>query len=381
MPIETSRPEAAAAAKLLIIPQGEAKLSRGQRQFNTLMADLQQLREALGLWQPFAEEFRLLVLREVVPEHTKLRTLQRETALWIDAYLARMPVRGPRRLAKGRVRRLVRYMALLARPLLEDGEDTDLEAAFERQVGVPFDETRQGELAMVDAVLREVLREGLSEQTQAPQPASPAEPTKPSNAALKREQAQKQASLSVREIYRRLASALHPDRETDPDARARKTALMQRANLAHERGDLLDLLAMQVELEGIDQPHLARASEERLGHYCKVLREQQASLKTELSACQADLREFAQLVAPKPLPPPDALLTLLTNEAKEIKLARRQLAGDLLRLQDPAQIDWMIDVLPLEALEAQAQGRGPWVTAEWDGEAAATPRRSRKRAA
>lgn len=46
----------------------------------------------------------------------------------------------------------------------------------------------------------------------------------------KREAEEKQLSQSIREVYRKLAAALHPDREPDQAEKERKTALMQRAN-------------------------------------------------------------------------------------------------------------------------------------------------------
>ena len=64
---------------------------------------------------------------------------------------------------------------------------------------------------------------------------------------------QRQLSQSIREVYRKLVSALHPDRETDPTERARKTALMQRVNQAYDKNNLLQLLELQLELEHIDQ--------------------------------------------------------------------------------------------------------------------------------
>jgi hypothetical protein len=42
-----------------------------------------------------------------------------------------------------------------------------------------------------------------------------------------------------------LASALHPDRQTDAQQREVKTGLMQQANQAYARSDLLALLALQ----------------------------------------------------------------------------------------------------------------------------------------
>ena len=51
---------------------------------------------------------------------------------------------------------------------------------------------------------------------------------------------------SLRAIYRQLASALHPDRETDPSKRSQKTKLMSAANTAYSSGDLLALLQLQM---------------------------------------------------------------------------------------------------------------------------------------
>ena len=86
------------------------------------------------------------------------------------------------------------------------------------------------------------------------------------------------SSQSIRDVYRRLASALHPDRETDPDEAKRKTALMQRVNAAYASNNLLQLLELQLELEHIDQAALDNISEERLQHYNQILKQQLAEL-------------------------------------------------------------------------------------------------------
>jgi hypothetical protein len=53
------------------------------------------------------------------------------------------------------------------------------------------------------------------------------------------------AQQRLRSLFRQLASALHPDREPDPDRRLVKTAFMSEANAAHERRDWLALLDIQ----------------------------------------------------------------------------------------------------------------------------------------
>jgi len=67
-----------------------------------------------------------------------------------------------------------------------------------------------------------------------------------------RDQAAQGGTRAVREVFRKLASELHPDRETDPAEHARKTELMQRVNQTYKAGDLLALLELQLSIEQID---------------------------------------------------------------------------------------------------------------------------------
>ncbi len=55
----------------------------------------------------------------------------------------------------------------------------------------------------------------------------------------------------------------------DPQERERKTALMQRANQAYQKNNLLQLLELQLELEHIDQSSINSLSEDRLKYDLK----------------------------------------------------------------------------------------------------------------
>src|SRR5260363_169051 len=70
---------------------------------------------------------------------------------------------------------------------------------------------------------------------------------------LAKEQRAKEAaqhiSKSLQEVYRKLASSLHPDKELDLAERMRKTELMQQLNTAYEKKDLLHLLELQLTAE------------------------------------------------------------------------------------------------------------------------------------
>lgn len=91
-------------------------------------------------------------------------------------------------------------------------------------------------------------------------------------------QALQDADTGLRQIYRQLASALHPDREPDPAERQRKNTLMGEANAAYERKDLVALLRLQLQAELVDPDHLERVSTERLQQLTLLLKQQAAEL-------------------------------------------------------------------------------------------------------
>lgn len=143
-----------------------------------------------------------------------------------------------------------------------------------------------------DQSMAEVMAERMAGgRDQAEEPASrgsrkPAREKAPSKA----EQAQAEASQTVRTVFRKLASALHPDRESDPAERERKTALMQRVNDAYAKGDLLQLLNLQLEIEQIDTEHLAQLGEQQRKHYQALFSHQLKELKSELEHLTAPFR-------------------------------------------------------------------------------------------
>lgn len=100
------------------------------------------------------------------------------------------------------------------------------------------------------------------------------------------EQALVDADTSLRQLYRQLASALHPDREPDPQERLRKNALMGQANAAYDRKDLLALLRLQLEADLVDPGHLEHATQARLQSLALLLKQQAAHLERQRQAEQ-----------------------------------------------------------------------------------------------
>ena len=133
---------------------------------------------------------------------------------------------------------------------------------------------------------------------------------------IRAEQESLDADKVLRDIYRKLASALHPDRETDVQERLRKTVLMVEVNVANEKKDLLALLQLQLKVEQIDPASVSAMADDKLRHFNHVLKEQAQCLQMELDHEQFMFRfEF------------DLSYSAIT--ARSLELALRKIANEL----------------------------------------------------
>jgi hypothetical protein len=151
------------------------------------------------------------------------------------------------------------------------------------------------------------------------------------------EQAQADADTRLRQLYRQLASALHPDRETDPQERLRKNALMGQANAAYDRKDLLALLRLQLETERVEPEHLERASQERLQSLALLLKQQAAVLERQRQAEQQRWLQALDLPASVSLKA-DALKQHLASELETQQRALKMAQSDLQAVQSLATL-------------------------------------------
>jgi curved DNA-binding protein CbpA len=174
-------------------------------------------------------------------------------------------------------------------------------------------------------------------------------------------QAQRQAAealqftQSVREVYRRLASALHPDRVPEGPEREARTRLMQQANQAYEAKDLLKLLDLQARLDS----HAAGNAEQRaMGLSAATLRHYNQLLGQELDDLRAALLiEQDRLLESHPHLGPHLMGRTDGKTRAEVLTKAGQDELRLLRLQiEEAQ-------LSLKALSNGASGRR-WLTAQ-----------------
>ncbi|MBI3898377.1 MAG: J domain-containing protein [Gammaproteobacteria bacterium] len=356
------------SAALVTVAKGPAPHSAAQRTFNQLTDKIRRQRDALAVWEAYTVRLQQRVALELVPAEREVRDAQRRLVRRLDALLARQS-KGER-LSRRHRSRLRSHVLSIIDNLLGDGPDSELEALHDKYSEVSREALRRDEMELAESLLGEVV-EGhqardldellrhadakLAEQaeTQARQREARAakraarrrgRPTQAERAAECKAQAEREAGRSVREIFRKLASALHPDRETDDAERSRKTRLMQRVNQAYERSDLLELLALQIEIEQIDADHLANAPEERLRHYNDVLRQQLRTLEAQVEERIAPFRFELDL-------PMRGVTTRHMDDALSARIAetqalRQQIEIDLEALDDPRRRRTLLDALP-----------------------------------
>lgn len=340
--------------------------TKAERTFQQLVGKIERKREELKQWQAYGLRYGQRVADEVEPLRTQLRTDQQAMAELVDELLSR-PARG-RTLGRVQRAKLTQLLMELVTELLgDDGEDEALEALHDKYSTMSRHERRQAEMEITEALLNDVLgidvgddhsasspdellehaRRKLDERDEADQRRTEsrqrardakragASSAKQRAAEAQREQAAKEVSQSLRDVYRKLASALHPDREQDADARQRKTLLMQRVNRAYDDADLLTLLGLQLEIEQIDAAHLSSVTPQRLAHYNQILREQLAELESEVERHVESFRQSTGRLYDVMLTPA-AVDQHLSASVAQLQIILRELRQDLVAFRDPA---------------------------------------------
>lgn len=98
----------------------------------------------------------------------------------------------------------------------------------------------------------------------------------------KQAQAEKMVNQSLKTVYLKIASIIHPDREPDEAKKEEKTELLQRANEAYEQEDLFFLLKLQLEVEQSKNGSNKGLSTEQFKFYQQALEAQSQSLKQQM---------------------------------------------------------------------------------------------------
>jgi len=337
---------------LHITPErSNAVLTPPQKRFNSLIRQIEKARQTLAGWNENTTAYRQAYAERLQPLQDELLAGERQWVFALDALLGR---RGWTKTERGTLRDLLCDAA--GRLLEARGDDLELKAVFDKHADVDFDTEQRESMRMMKGLAEQMtgldlgdedgiesqadlfarMQQSLHDRAAAEDAERSAkESRRKSRAQQRREAEAQQASQSLREIYRKLASALHPDREPDARQREEKTALMQRVNQAYANNDLLALLELQIRIEQIDESHIANASAERLKHFNKVLAEQLAELKAEIDHVEMGFcMEFG--LTPGRTINPHRLGDLLEQTRRQWRAELSEQQGELRMLADVA---------------------------------------------
>ena len=349
-------------ALTLGIVGSSSTLSKAQKQFNRLIAKIAGQRQELASWNAFIPVYRDRFTAEITPLNATLRAHRIALVELLDRAL------DGKGLNKTQREKAETLLLDELSDILDDGNEPELIRLYDKHSDVSFGEEPQAgadfmpemaasafgvEIDDNDApVTPEEMAALVSEKLRVAHEASAAEATTDSSAdeprskrkksakALAREAAHAKvtegATRSIREVYRKLVSELHPDREPDPSERKRKTELMQRVNVAYAAGDLLALLELQLSIEQINPEALANMAEERLAHFNRVLKDQSERLQDELfDITEPFVMELDH--APHTLTP-DVVQHGLDADIRNLQHAIKSIQKDLVLIEDIQQL-------------------------------------------
>jgi signal transduction histidine kinase len=328
-------------------------LTPDQKNFNRLIKQIETRRTRLTDWNDVIPLFRHDYARDLHPLFEQEMELKGKLAERLDGAYDQ---EGLTKRERDKLSQIIIDLVLNA--LEFDDQNDALKALYNKHSRSDFDEEESDHLDFMRAMLEESLGvdlggdvdlrspeavfEKIQEQIHAQEELGPKR--KPRKKSAKQEakeqfmeEESQQLKQSIREIYRKLASALHPDREADPHERERKTMLMQRANEAYQRGALLELLELQLELEHIDSAHLATITGDRIKHYIKILKEQLFELDSEVQRIEHGIMmEFG--LSPYKKLSPGGLMSLLVKDVAKTKTKVLSLQSDIDMTAEPKRL-------------------------------------------
>ena len=357
----------------LVLTASEAPLSKEQKAFNNLLAKLDKARRKLAGWREALEVFRRRCAGELEPREARQADLQAGLAQALHA------AHGQKGVTAAERRKLSLLIVELAASVLEARDDAEMKALYNQHGETDYDAEEEAADADLKAMLAGLFGVELGDDVDMRSPEAvaahmeaqmrakveaagdemggtpfDAPPRRPSGHQQAREARlaadEKAMSQTVREVYRKLASALHPDREPDPAERQRKTALMQRVNEAYQANNLLQLLELQIEIEQIDSAHLAGLAPQRLKRYHQILRAQLQDLEMEIFGIEHGLRQQLHL---RGRMTPKLLLQCVEADVATLDGEIRRLEGELAISADLKALKaWLKGIRPARRQEA-----------------------------
>lgn len=293
-------------------------LSPSQKKFQKLIKEIELKRQLLASWEAFIPQHQHKYATQFEPLLKQFHELRSQVVKMFDNAYADKALT---KIEQGKIQDAI---CMICAEILASQDNPDIKEIYNRYSESDYDAEileKKEDMAwmmkdifgidcddeMGDSPEEWMVRMQDKMQEQQAQQEEPKTTRKKSAKTLAKEAKEKEAethvSQSLRDVYRQLARALHPDKEQDASERDRKTILMQRVNAAYTQKDLLSLLELQLEVEQIDQTMMGTLSEERLKHYNKILNTQSSELQAEISDIEVSFKRTLGITHDRQLSP------------------------------------------------------------------------------
>jgi len=325
------------------------ELNKAQKRFNTLTKGLQRDKALLQKWLETHDQLKMEVAQNLIPLSQEIDAIKIKMLVVLDRCYGNKALTGRQ---KEKLHTFIQYLADtclcfdnsgVAEEIHDRYNDmsvaemnqeaqasfkSELEDLFGIDLGDDFDlgsESAYADFlgAVNDKKEQESSTHGHGKENKKRQ-ASPK--------AKKKSEKESIESQSIKEVFRQLTKVLHPDREMDEEKKVQKNELMQRANLAYKKNDLLALLELQFEIEQFEQQNLDNLANDKLLAYNRMLQRQRKQLKEEIMLLKQRISH--EMNIPPFYDTPDDAFFYLSKEKMNLDITKSQLAEDLESFSD-----------------------------------------------
>ncbi|TXT40433.1 MAG: heat shock protein DnaJ domain-containing protein [Comamonadaceae bacterium] len=361
-------PTLAANVALSVLKFSSGQVSPAQKRFNQLLRQTETLASKIEAVRALADSNRPLFSQILTPLEQQRTALMRDMALWLGERLKRKGLTARQQdCAREILCDIAASLAMAGDASMQELHDAHSDESLEEQEKAEaarmkmFMEGMLGEEIGDDEAafdtLDELMRASMAKmqaQASAEQEVHAQRQNKRKKSAtqLKAEAEAQDANGALRTLYRQLASALHPDRETDPHEQLRKTALMKEANAAYERRDLLALLHLQMRADLVDGEQVANLAKEKLAAMTALLKERVNVLRRELFQIEQLTKEEFDLPIYSPLSAASIKRHLVESE-RDLREEIAMMQHDLQQVQDDKNLKRWLRQQQQDSLDKQ----------------------------
>jgi hypothetical protein len=286
---------------LILTVQSDKNLSKLQKQFNSNVKKINELKEKLVKDAQQLELIRSRIQADIVPLEYKHIDKVVEMVYLFDKHY------DDKFFKKKEKEKIADFILTKSEELIEQAGKEELKVMFDKYADQTYDEiaeeTETESLDMIKQMMKDLFNVELNEEEEnisdpdllkdifekkleekeAFQEAPKKEKKKTAKQLEKEEKLKEEAqnvNKAARSIYTDLVKTYHPDREPDEAERERKTEIMKQITQAYEKNDLFELLRLKISLQSIDI-NAWKMADEQLKYYNKLLKEQIIELERE----------------------------------------------------------------------------------------------------